>query len=151
MVFKTPSPSSRPTQGAGEKSRGHTCGWRFPQGNTTRTPLLLVTEKHLPTERKQQLPLLPNGECTKFREAMRLPFSKDIEHWGASADGGAKPLPSRRAQSTFDTECRKCFCVTFDKSNKTPAEAGYLVKQQVRRIINATDNQRHGRKRFCQP
>lgn len=24
--------------GAGAKSRGHTCGWRLPQGNTTRTP-----------------------------------------------------------------------------------------------------------------
>ena len=22
----------------GRKSRGHTCGWRLPQGNTTRTP-----------------------------------------------------------------------------------------------------------------
>ena len=24
--------------GAGAKSRGHACGWRLPQGNTTRTP-----------------------------------------------------------------------------------------------------------------
>jgi hypothetical protein len=32
-------------------------------------------------------------------------------------------LPPRRAHCAFDTECQKCFCVTFEKSNKTPAYA----------------------------
>jgi len=29
-----------------------------------------------------------------------------------------------RAQWTFDAECQKCFCVTFDKSNKTASLIG---------------------------
>ena len=36
----------------------------------------------------------------------------------------------RRAQDTFDTQCQKCFCVTFGKSNKTPAIAGHQPKRE---------------------
>ena len=42
--------------------------------------------------------------------------------------GAAFPLVERNAP--FDTQCRKCFCVTFDKSNKTRRRAakGILIK-----------------------
>jgi hypothetical protein len=36
---KHPAPrATTDTAGAEKKSMGHTCGWRLPQGNTTRTP-----------------------------------------------------------------------------------------------------------------
>ena len=35
-----------------------------------------------------------------------------------------------RAQWTFDAECQKCLCVTFDKSNKTCAVSGTLIQRR---------------------
>jgi hypothetical protein len=34
-----------------------------------------------------------------------------------------RALPEGR-NGTFDTQCQKCFCVTFAESNKGPADAG---------------------------
>ena len=66
------------------------------------------------------LPSLGEGE--KFREAVRPPFSKGDEHWGAIHRWrGKAPYPLGERKGTYDTKCQKCFCVTFAKSNKTPA------------------------------
>lgn len=61
---------------------------------------------------------------------MRPPFSKGDEHWGAVRIRRGKAPPPRRAQGAFDTQCQKCFCVTFEKSNKTPAFAGYQPEKE---------------------
>lgn len=54
---------------------------------------------------------------------MRRPFLKGNEHWGTvRRQWGEAPNTPRRAQGIFDTECRKCFCVTFVKSNKTKGQ-----------------------------
>ena len=37
---------------------------------------------------------------------------------GCHGRGGLSQSQPRRAQSTFDAECQKCFCVTFAESNK---------------------------------
>jgi len=36
------------------------------------------------------------------------------------AIGGKSRDISDMAQCIFDTQCQKCFCITFEKSNKTP-------------------------------
>ena len=77
-------------------------------------------------------------------------------------------MPPAGRKGTFDGRygCRKCFCVTFDKSNKTAvsgekflniAMSGvnknyvpYLALKQRRgeKIYDETDNQWHDRSRF---
>ena len=46
--------------------------------------------------------------------------------------GGLNILKPRRAQSAFDAKRRKRFCVTFDKSNKTPASPEQVDKEKER-------------------
>lgn len=36
------------------------------------------------------------------------------------------PLGEREEHLLMAAGCQKCFCVTFDKSNKTPARAGWI-------------------------
>ena len=77
-------------------------------------------------------------------------------------------LPPAGCKGTFDGRygCRKCFCVTFDKSNKTAVSGEnflniaitgvnknhvpYLALRQRRgeKIYDETDNQWHDRSRF---
>ena len=48
-----------------------------------------------------------------------------------TAAGRKKPPAGRKTRlaglGTFDTECRKCFCVTFGKSNKTYSAADFAL------------------------
>ena len=77
-------------------------------------------------------------------------------------------MPPAGRKGTFDGRygCRKCFCVTFDKSNKTAVSGDcflniamsgvnknyvpYLAlkREEVRKIYDETDNQWHDRSRF---
>ena len=77
-------------------------------------------------------------------------------------------MPPAGRKGTFDERygCRKCFCVTFDKSNKTAVSSDsflniamsgvnknyvpYLALKQRRgeKIYDETDNQWHDRSRF---
>lgn len=125
-VFKTPSPSSRPTW---ERRKSQ---WGIPAGGDLRQqiqpePVGFCSRTTLASGGMAVPFLLPNGEWIKFRLAVRPPFSKGDEHWGAvRRRRGKAPAPPRRAQQhlLMAAGCQKCFCVTFDKSNKTPAYAG---------------------------
>ena len=94
------------------------------------------------------------------RSMIRFGLCGTDVHWTSCTPGGRK--------GTFDGRygCRKCFCVTFDKSNKTAvsgesflniAMSGvnknyvpYLALKQRRgeKIYDETDNQWHDRSRF---
>jgi len=107
-MYKTSSLSSRPTR---ERRKSQ---WGIPAGGDCRKtiqpePIDFFSRKTL-AERGRAAPfLLPNGECAKFRLAVRPPFSKGDEHWGCSAEHGAKPhtaasraTPSESAMASFD-------------------------------------------------
>ena len=132
LVSKSSSPSSRPTR---ERRKSQ---WGIPAGGDLRQqiqpePIDFSSRITLGNGGMAAPFLLPNGECAKFRLAVRPPFSKGDEHWGmfcrtwGKAPHGSQPcypLGERKEHLLMAAGCQKCFCVTFDKSNKTPACAG---------------------------
>ena len=96
-------------------------------------------------------------------------INRSMIHFGrCRTDVHKDVMPPAGRKGTFDGRygCRKCFCVTFDKSNKTAvsgenllniAMSGvnknyvpYLALKQKRgeKIYDETDNQWHDRSRF---
>ena len=83
-------------------------------------------------------------------------------------DVHADVMPPAGRKGTFDGRygCRKCFCVTFDKSNKTAVSGGSFLniaitgvnknyvpclafeQKRGEKIYDETDNQWHDRSRF---
>lgn len=56
-----------------------------------------------------------------------MTFSKGSPAGEVTAVAGAKPhspLGERKQHLLMAVGCQKCFCVTLDKSNRTPAAAG---------------------------
>ena len=54
--------------------------------------------------------------------------------WGATAVAGAtphSPLGERKQHLLMAAGCQKCFCVTLDKSNRTPAAAGGVKGSEI--------------------
>ena len=106
------------------------CSQGFKGGDFRRKyyPSLDGTERHtaLAEGKATRLSLLPHGSAglggaheIKFRVSpAAYPFSRVLSSGEPSADGGAKPLPPRKAPC-FDTQCQNSYGVTFDKSNKT--------------------------------
>lgn len=85
-------------------------------------PLMPRHGQHSPAEGKQRFSSCPTASEIKFREAVRPPFSKGDEYWGAvRRRRGKAPYPLGERKGAFDAQCQKCFCVTFEKSNKTSA------------------------------
>jgi hypothetical protein len=125
-VSKSSSPSTRPSR---ERRKSQ---WGIPAGGDCRKtiqpePIDFCSRKTLDSGGMAAPFLLPNGECARFRLAVRPPFSKGDEHWGAVRRQRGKapfPLGERKEHLLMAVGCQKCFCVTFDKSNKTPAVAG---------------------------
>ena len=96
-------------------------------------------------------------------------MNRSMIHFGrCGTDVHKDVMPPAGRKGTFDGRygCRKCFCVTFDKSNKTAvsgesflniAMSGvnknyvpYLALKQKRgeKIYDETNNQWHDRSRF---
>ena len=135
-VSKSSSPSTRPSR---EQRKSQ---WGIPVGGDCRKtiqpgPIDFCSRKTLDSGGMAAPFILPNGECAKFRLAVRPPFSKGDEHWGmfrrtwGKAPHGLQPcypLGERKEHLLMAAGCQKCFCVTFDKSNKTPAHAGMESK-----------------------
>ena len=82
-VSKIPSPSSRPTQWSGEKVNGAYLRVEICASKYNPNPLIFSHGKHLPIEERQHLSSCLTASVIKFREAVRPPFSKGDEHWGA--------------------------------------------------------------------
>jgi len=106
-VYKTPSPSSRPTR-ARRKSQ-----WGMPAGGDFRKEIQpesidFFSRKTLADRGRAAPFLLPNGECAKFRLAVRPPFSKGDEHRGA--------IRRWRGKSPFPLGERKAFLICSVKS-----------------------------------
>jgi hypothetical protein len=100
-VLKTPSPSSRPSR---ERRK---CQWGIPAGGDCRKtiqpePIDFCSRITLDSRGMAAPFLLPNGECAKFRLAVRPPFSKGDEHWGAvRRQRGKAPYPLGERNSIF--------------------------------------------------
>ena len=126
VVSKTSSPPTRPSRERRKSQWGILAG-----GDCRKTiqpePIDFSSRMTLGSGGVAAPFLLPNGECAKFRLAVRPPFSKGDEHWGAIRRWRGKapyPIGERKEHLLMAAGCQKCFCVTFDKSNKTPARAG---------------------------
>ena len=70
--------------GSGYKVKGADLRVEISVGNTTRTPLLYTTENTCRVEEMGSIFSCLTASEIKFREAMRLPFSKGNEHWGVN-------------------------------------------------------------------
>jgi hypothetical protein len=108
VVSKTSSPSSRPTRERRKSQWGRLAGGDFRE-EIQPEPIDFCSRITLDSGGMATPFLLPNGECEKFRLAVRPPFSKGDEHWGCSAEHGAKhhtaasrAIPSESAIASFD-------------------------------------------------
>ena len=80
-----------------------------------------------------------------FRQEYRNNLVKRVTQKPTDITGGNKIRPRQR-KGTFDGRygCRKCFCVTFDKSNKT-AVSGIGFRKRGEKHDDKTNNQRYDR------
>ena len=73
---------------------------------------------------------------------------------GTAAPSVGRKSPRQSAKAAFDGRdgCQKCFCVTFDESNKAYAPYPALITRQTgERILIEANDQLYDRERLCQP
>ena len=73
---------------------------------------------------------------------------------GIAAPSVGRKSPRQSAKAAFDGRngCQKCFCVTFDESNKAYAPYPALITRQTgERILIEANDQLYDRERLCQP
>ena len=72
---------------------------------------------------------------------------------GTAAPSVGRKSPRQSAKAAFDGRdgCQKCFCVTFDESNKAYAPYPALITRQTgERILIEANDQLYDRERLCQ-
>lgn len=117
-VSKTPSPSSRPSQGARPNVKGTCLRVEIAARQYNPYPLTSDCGTHLPGGEKAGAFSPCPTASVKFRRGAGCPFQRAALLGSRPQTAGQSPIPPRRAQGTFDAKCQKCFCVTFAESNK---------------------------------
>jgi hypothetical protein len=103
----------------------------------------------LPPEGKQRFSFCLTASETKFRQAMRLPFSKGNEHWGGvRRRRGKAPFHPVGRNALLIRSVKSAFALLLTKVTKPRLTPDIPPEKERRTKSYATDNQRYGGERL---